>query len=59
MNWVGYNSATDIILPGAMGNQKPNFAFLTYPCAFTANGQPDCLDPVHFSYVIEARESAA
>lgn len=59
MNWVGYNSATDIILPGAMGNQKPNFAFLMYPCAFTANGQPDCLDPVHFRYGIEAREIAA
>ncbi len=47
-NWVGYNSATDIVLPGAGPHQKPNFAFLMYPCAFTATGQPDCLDPGRF-----------
>jgi transglutaminase-like putative cysteine protease len=55
MNWVGYNSATDIELPGA-GNRTPNFAFLMYPCAFTANGQPDCLDPARFHYEIVSRE---
>lgn len=59
MNWVGYNSATDIVLPDAMGHQKPNFAFLMYPCAFTATGQPDCLDPARFRYEITARELAA
>ena len=56
MNWVGYNSATDIVLPGAAEHQTPNFAFLMYPCAFTATGQPDCLDPAHFRYEITSRE---
>jgi hypothetical protein len=55
MNWVGYNSATDIELPGA-GQERPNFAFLMYPCAFTAAGQPSAVDPAHFRYAITARE---
>lgn len=54
-NWIGYNSATDIELPGS-GNQRPNFAFLMYPCAFTSAGQPDCLDPEKFRYEINSRE---
>jgi transglutaminase-like putative cysteine protease len=58
MNWVGYNSATDIELPGA-GKRTPNFAFLMYPCAFTSNGQPDCLDPARFRYEITSREVTA
>ncbi len=58
MNWIGYNSATDIELPGA-GQRKTDFAFLMYPCAFTANGQPNCLDPAHFRYEITSREIAA
>jgi Transglutaminase-like superfamily len=36
-----------------------NFAFLMYPCAFTATGQPDCLDPAHFRYEITSRELTA
>jgi transglutaminase-like putative cysteine protease len=59
MNWVGYNSATDVELPGAGPGQRPNFAFLMYPCAFTVNGQPNCLDPAHFRYQITSREVAA
>ena len=58
-NWIGYNSATDIVLPGAGPHQKPNFAFLMYPCAFTTTGQPDCLDPGHFRYEILSRELPA
>jgi transglutaminase-like putative cysteine protease len=58
MNWVGYNSATDIELPGA-GQRTPNFAFLMYPCAFTTHGQPDCVDPARFRYEITAREVTA
>ena len=57
MNWVGYNSATDIELPGA-GQQRPNFPFLMYPCAFTAAGQPNALDPTRFHYEIKSREIA-
>ena len=55
MNWIGYNSANDIDLPGS-GWDKPNFSFLMYPCAITATGQPDALDPVRFRYEISARE---
>jgi hypothetical protein len=51
MNWIGYNSANDIALPGA-GGHTPNFSFLMYPTAFTAAGQPDSLDPAAFSYRI-------
>lgn len=58
MNWIGYNSATDIELPGA-GGQKSNFAFLMYPCVLTAIGQPDTLDAASFRYEITARDIAA
>jgi hypothetical protein len=58
MNWVGYNSATDIVLLGA-GKRTPNFVFLMYPCAFTSNGQPDALDPARFRYEITSREVTA
>lgn len=57
MNWVGYNSATDIELPG-VEQQRPNFPFLMYPCAFTAAGQPNSLDPTRFRYEIMSREIA-
>jgi transglutaminase-like putative cysteine protease len=59
MNWIGYNSATDIVLPGAAAEQRPNFAFLMYPCAFTASGEANCLDPAGFRYDIAAREISA
>ena len=58
MNWIGYNSATDIELPDS-GSRRPNFAFLMYPCAFTSAGQPDCLDPARFQYEITSREIPA
>ncbi len=53
MNWVAYNHATDIVLPGAAGRQ-PAFPFLMYPCAFTSAGAPDCVDPATFRYRITA-----
>lgn len=56
MNWVGYNSATSVELPGAAADQKPSFAFLMYPCAFTSAGQVDCLNPAQFRYAITTRE---
>jgi transglutaminase-like putative cysteine protease len=59
MNWIGYNSATDIVLPGAAPGYVPNFPFLMYPCAFTPAGQPDCLDPHGFAYEITSREVEA
>jgi len=59
MNWIGFNSATDMALPGAGPGQTPNFPFLMYPCAFTQMGQPDCLDPDSYRYEITSREVAA
>ena len=56
MNWVGYNSATDIELPGSDGPHKPDFPFLMYPCAFTAAGERLCTDPAKFQYWITAEE---
>ena len=56
-NWIGYNSATDIALPGS-GGKKPEFCFLMYPCAFTEKGVMPCLDPARFRYEIVARELA-
>ena len=55
MNWVGYNSATDMELPGS-GGKKPDFCFLMYPCGFTDQGALPCLDPVRFHYEITAKE---
>lgn len=56
MNWIGYNSATGIALPGAEGWQRPNFAFLMYPCGFVGSLQLDTLDPGTFRYSITSRE---
>lgn len=58
MNWIGYNSATDIELPGA-GQERSNCAFLMYPCAIASNGQPNALDPRRLHYEISAREILA
>ena len=58
MNWAGYNSATDIVLPGSSG-KKPDFCFLMYPCGFAAKGSLPCLDPAKFRYEISTREFTA
>jgi transglutaminase-like putative cysteine protease len=55
-NWLAYNVAHDIDLPGAKG---PRLEFLMYPQAETAAGRLDCLDPDTFSYTIAAREVSA
>jgi transglutaminase-like putative cysteine protease len=56
MNWLAYNVAHDIVLPGAKG---PTLEFLMYPQAETAAGRLDCLDPDTFVYKITARELTA
>jgi transglutaminase-like putative cysteine protease len=56
MNWLAYNTAHDLELPGAKG---PKLEFLMYPQAETAAGRLDCLDPDAFRYTITAREVAA
>jgi transglutaminase-like putative cysteine protease len=56
MNWLAYNVAHDIDLPGAKG---PKLEFLMYPQAETAAGRLDCLDPDTFKYTIVSREASA
>jgi transglutaminase-like putative cysteine protease len=53
MNWVCYNFAHDVALPGSSG--KP-IGFLMYPQAETANGRLDSLDAADFKYEITAKE---
>ena len=52
MNWMAYNFAHDVALPGASGGP---LGFLMYPQAETAEGRLDSLDPDTFRYEITAR----
>jgi transglutaminase-like putative cysteine protease len=52
-NWLAYNLAHDIELPGSNG---PRLPFLMYPQAETANARLDCLDFASLKYTITARE---
>lgn len=56
MNWMAYNFAHDVAMPGSSGR---SLAFLMYPQAETAEGRVDCLDPDSFRYEITSREIAA
>jgi hypothetical protein len=56
MNWLAYNTAHDLLLPGATRGKIP---FFMYPQGETAEGRLDSLDPEHFSYRIDARELTA
>jgi len=53
MNYVAYNHAHDLALPGASG---PPLPFLMYPQCETAGARKDSLDPVTFKYEITSRE---
>ncbi len=53
MNWIGYNFAHDVALPGST---RGPLGFFMYPQAETATGRLDCLDPDTFKYEISARE---
>lgn len=53
MNWMAYNFAHDVSLPGSAGNP---IGFLMYPQAETADGRLDSLDPDHFKYEIASKE---
>jgi transglutaminase-like putative cysteine protease len=56
MNWIAYNVAHDVALPGSKhGRPLP---YLMYPQCETANGRLDSLDPESFSYEITVRETA-
>ena len=56
MNWIAYNFAHDVALPGSSGS---TIEFLMYPQAETSEGRLDCLDPDNFKYEITSREIAS
>lgn len=55
-NWVAYNTAHDVALPGA---KHPKLGFLMYPQAERASLLLDCLDPDKFRYALTAKEATA
>lgn len=57
MNWAGYNSATDLELPGTRAPLSAHF--LMYPHALTEENAPDPLDPATFRYELTSREVKA
>jgi hypothetical protein len=53
MNWLAYNFAHDIELPGLSGSKV---GFLMYPQAEVDGERLDSLEPDAFKYVITAKE---
>jgi transglutaminase-like putative cysteine protease len=53
MNWIAFNDAHDVALPGSSGKPLP---FLMYPQAEVGGDRLDSLDPARFKYTITARE---
>jgi transglutaminase-like putative cysteine protease len=53
MNWMAYNYAHDVALPGSA--QQP-LAYFMYPQAETAEGRVDPFDPDNFKYEITVKE---
>jgi transglutaminase-like putative cysteine protease len=53
-NWIAFNTAHDIALPGSTKGGK--LGFLMYPQGETADGHLDSLDPETFKYTITSRE---
>jgi transglutaminase-like putative cysteine protease len=53
MNYLSYNFAHDVKLPGSTGDPV---AFLMYPQAETTEGRKDPLDPATFKYEIVSKE---
>ena len=56
MNWMAYNFAHDVALPGS--NTAP-VGFFMYPQAETSDGRLDSLDPDDFKYEITSKEITA
>ncbi len=52
-NWLGYNRAHDLMLPGA---REPHADFLMYPQVETGGERLDSLDPDNLKYTITAKE---
>jgi transglutaminase-like putative cysteine protease len=55
-NWLAYNFAHDVALPGSTG---PKLGFLMYPQAESGSARLDCLDADNFKYSITAKELTA
>ncbi len=55
-NWLAFNTAHDVALPGSTGAR---LGFFMYPNAENAGGRFDSLDPDNFRYTITARETTA
>jgi transglutaminase-like putative cysteine protease len=56
MNWLGYNMAHDLKLPGSNG---PKIPFFMYPQGENAAGRLDSLDPAGFVYTLSSKEITA
>lgn len=56
MNWLAFNFAHDLKLPGSAG---PRIPYLMYPQGENAAGRFDSLDPDNFRYKITSREITA
>jgi transglutaminase-like putative cysteine protease len=56
MNWMAYNFAHDVALPGSTGGP---LAFFMYPQAETPDGRLDSLDPDNFKYEITSIETTS
>jgi transglutaminase-like putative cysteine protease len=56
MNWMAYNFAHDVTLPGSNGAPV---GFLMYPQAETTEGRIDSLDSDNFKYEITSRETTS
>ncbi|MCG6940502.1 MAG: transglutaminase-like domain-containing protein [Thiohalocapsa sp.] len=56
MNWLAYNDAHDLALPGSEGAALP---YLMYPQAEVNGERLDPLDPASFRYQLRSRELTA
>jgi transglutaminase-like putative cysteine protease len=56
MNWMAYNFAHDVSLPGSSGAPV---GFFMYPQAETSDGRLDSLDPDGFQYEITSKETTS
>jgi len=55
MNWMAYNYAHDVALPGSA---KPPLVYFMYPQAETTDGRVDPFDPDNFKYEITVKEES-
>jgi transglutaminase-like putative cysteine protease len=53
MNWMAYNYAHDVVLPGSA---KQPLVYFMYPQAETSEGRVDPFDPDNFKYEISVKE---